>query len=239
MSDNQQLERDAVGLREAVKGQVMRIMGILGSMAALLALSVGALGCNGDDRPSDSGTGTVDAGVDAGEVVADAGPMGPCEYPMGPYGTSLLKPFEPFTLDRCDGTEYMFFNQEFCDNNLTVISIAAGWCMPCINESRQLTSLVTEAYRDRGVRVIQVLVQDEGYRAPTGAYCQGWVDRFGLTNIELVDPIGVTQIYFPGNSLPSTIIVDRNGLIRFRENGSTEGLTSLTAELDRLLREFP
>ena len=102
-------------------------------------------------------------------------------------------------------------------------------------ESSELTDRVTEAYRDRGIRVIQILTQDEDYAAPTLGYCEAWVSRFGLTNIELIDPAQVTGIYFPDNSLPSTIIVDSEGVIRFRENGATEGLVSLTSKLDELL----
>ncbi len=199
--------------------------------------------CGGDDRTgggTDAGTGgDVDSGTgggtDGGAVDA---PVDTCTAPEGPYGTSTGRVLEPFTLQQCDGTDYSFYNQDWCDSTLTVISIAAGWCGPCIVESSQLTERVTEAYRDQGVRVIQILVQDEDFRAPTLSYCEGWVDRFGLTNIELIDPDQITQIYFPGNSLPSTIIVDSEGVIRFRENGASEGLVSLTSKLDELLAEM-
>lgn len=187
-------------------------------------------------------------GSDAGPMEVDAGPeadSGPgvdagaaCTAPESGFGTLVGRKLEPFTLQQCDGTDYSFYNEDWCGSTFTVISIAAGWCPPCIAESRELTDRVTEAYRDSGVRVIQILVQDESYAAPTLSYCESWVDRFGLTNIELIDPEQITQIYFPGNALPSTIIVDREGVIRFRENGATEGLVSLTNKLDELLEEM-
>lgn len=217
----------------------------LASLTLFLALAPIAFGCGGDDDRGgppgdDAGTmGTDDGGTtgdgDGGDT-ADAGD-GLCPYPEGPYGTNVLSKFEPFTLEQCDGTPYSFHNEDYCMSRLTVISIAAGWCPPCIRESMLLTETITEPYREAGVRVIQILVQKADYTAPDYAFCNDWVSRYGLTNIELLDPIGVTAHYFPGNSLPSTIIVDDEGIIRFRENGATEGLVSLKAKLDELLAE--
>jgi hypothetical protein len=79
------------------------------------------------------------------------------------------------------------------------------------------------------------MFQDESYGAASGAYCQAWVDEYGLTNVELNDPTQSTQIYFPAGSLPATLIIDSTGTIVFREYGTTDGLTSLRAKLDELL----
>jgi hypothetical protein len=206
-----------------------------------LVATLGA--CTESDRMPGGGTDAGPIEIDSG-VGADSGPgvdgaVAMCSAATGPYGTSVGRKLEPFTLQNCaDGSDYAFYNEEWCEHSFTVISIGAGWCPPCIVESRELTARVTEAYRDQGVRVIQILIQDADYRQPTLEYCAGWVDRFGLTNVELIDPEQITQIYFPGNSLPSTIIVDSEGVIRFRENGATEGLVSLTNKLDELLAEM-
>lgn len=218
----------------------MTRMDVMARWGVVMILAAGLSACGDDDRPTggtDSGTVDVDGGGPAG----DAGTMMTTDLSCGdipgePYGVSVGRVLEPFTLPSCtEGGDYSFYNEAWCDAKLTVISIAAGWCPPCIQESMQLTDRVTEVYRDQGVRVMQVVVQKADYSEPDIAYCNDWVDRFGLTNIELIDPTGVTQVYFPGGSLPSTIIVDSDGIIRFRENGATEGLTSLTNELDDLL----
>ena len=159
----------------------------------------------------------------------------------GPYGVVEGRTFRPFTLTNCaDGEDFSFYNADYCESDtvLTVLSIAAGWCPPCIAESRQLTAQITEPYRSRGVRVIQAVVQKADFSAPDLAFCREWVDRFGLTNIEVLDPDGVLQVYFPGDSLPSTVIVDNKGVIRFRENGASEGLITLRTKLDELLLEL-
>jgi len=174
-------------------------------------------------QPSDAGTGT--GAFD-------------CEYPPKPYGAQVNKKLEPFELTTCDGTPYHFVNDGFCESTVTVVSIAAGWCQPCMLESSQLTERITEPYRDRGVRVIQVLVQDPDYGPPDQAFCEDWVAEYGLTNIELLDPAGALQGYFPSGSLPSTVIVDSHGVIRHREDGVSEGLNTLRAEIEDLLEEL-
>jgi len=205
------------------------------------ALALGALSCDDDGTPPpESDAGMVGGGMDAGTTPeVDAGPVTdfPCDYPSAPYGTAEGRKLEPFSLQQCDGTNYDFVNEEFCESSLTVISIAAGWCAPCIQESMQLTEQITERYREDGVRVIQILVQREDFSEPTLSFCNQWVTRFGLTNVELIDPTQITNIYFPDNALPSTIIVDSEGTIRFRENGASDGLITLRARIEQLLEE--
>lgn len=213
-------------------------------LALLCALSLAAFGC-GDD---DSGT-TVDAGVapadDGGTTVADAGNAEvdaggetyACDYPSGPYGTATNRFFEPFTLQACDGSDWNFVNDGFCDAEITVVSIAAEWCGPCIQESRQLEAEINQRYAGQGVRLVQIITQNVDFGAPTLELCSAWKDRFGLSNPVVIDPTQITNIYFPDGVLPSTVIVDREGRIRVRENGADEGLTSLRRHIDELLAE--
>jgi hypothetical protein len=186
-------------------------------------------------------------GTDAGPLPMVDAPVDPCAAPIppatAPYGTSAGRSFRPFTLENCDGSgPYSFYgDNQWCEptHRLTLISIAAVWCVPCQMESALLTDAITEPYRDRGVRVIQILV--DGRTRGGGAVmadCTGWVSTYGLTNVELLDSGGAeTGRYFPSGSLPSTIIVDDEGIIRFYEDGVRVGLTTLTATLDALLAE--
>jgi hypothetical protein len=206
-------------------------------LSALIILA----GCGDDDGPMtgsdagppgevDSGPGSPDAGGGGGISCAD-------RVPARPYGTSAGYKMEPFTLEQCDGTDYEFYNEDYCAASLTVVSIAAGWCVPCIMESTQLEAEITDRYAPQDVRVVQIIVQEEDNSAPDGAYCDAWVARFGLSNVELIDPLQETNIYFPDGVLPSTIIVDNNGIIKFRENGASDGLTSLRARIEQVLEE--
>lgn len=196
--------------------------------AALLSMM--ALGaCKEENPPANS----EDAGTGA-----DAQAEGPsCGLPTGTYGATVGRTFRELELNECDGTPFTFYNEDFCSSTFTVVSIAAGWCQPCHAETALLEEYLTQAYADRGVRVIQILIQDENYRVPTERFCNSWVSRYGLTNTQLLDPEQISNIYFPDNSLPSTIIVDRQGVIRFRENGVSDMLGNLTDKLDELLAE--
>ncbi|MBN8616171.1 MAG: TlpA family protein disulfide reductase [Deltaproteobacteria bacterium] len=156
------------------------------------------------------------------------------------FGSLEGRILEGFTLPQCNNEDYTLYGEDFCDpeHTLTVISIAAEWCGPCQEESRQLTDLVVRPYADRGVRVIQIIIQDADYGPPDLDLCNRWVTRFGLTdNIEVIDPTGVTSGAFPSGSLPSTVILDETGTIIHREDGAAPGLVTLRAELDAALAD--
>lgn len=204
--------------------------------------ALGLVGCKSkgrDNPPMQMPMAMPDAGATPPPTADDAGGMMPaCSLPAAPFGTDIGRKLEPFTLETCDGTPYEFYNDEYCSTTFTVISIAAGWCVPCQEESMVLSDTITEPYRERGVRVLQILVQDEDYLEPDAQFCNRWVSTYNLTNVELLDPMQITSIYFPTNSLPETIVVDGRGVIRFRESGSTQGLGRLRTALDGLLAEI-
>ncbi len=209
------------------------------SFLIALAASAALLGCGDDSRttPPDSST-TVDSSApDASTPDGGGGDTGAtCSAPDAPYGVEIGRNFEPFTLNDCSGNPYDFYGDDFCSARYTVVSIAAGWCGPCNMESSVLEDAINAVYGPQGVRVIQILTQTEDYAAPDSAYCQGWTTNYGLTNVELVDPAQITGVYFPGNALPATLIVDSNGVIVFREYGySGSMLGSLATKLDELL----
>lgn len=220
----------------------------LNRLATVLAASAmcTVVGCS-NANSNNNNLNTEDAGSDAGPGETDAGDVDAsamsCEVPTEGYASSVGTKLRPFTLDRCfvndsgvgESAPFAFYENGFCDARFTVLSIAAGWCGPCNAESEEFNEQITQGYGPRGVRLIQVLVQDYDYLAPNVDFCNEWVNRHNLANPELMDPTGVTQIYFPGGSLPSTIIVDNTGTIVFRENGSTTGLISLRNKLDQLL----
>lgn len=213
----------------------MRTTIFVSALMMLAACGDDATGVDaGDPMRVDSGGGT-----DSGPAPDTAGGLSCAERVPGmPFGTALGRSLEPFMLEACDGSMYEFYNEDYCQSSLTVISIAAGWCMPCIMESMQLEEQINDRYAAQNVRVVQIIVQKEDGSQPDLAYCTNWVNRFGLSNVELIDPLQLTNIYFPDGVLPSTIIVDDQGTIRFRENGATDGLTSLRARIDEVLRDM-
>jgi thiol-disulfide isomerase/thioredoxin len=196
----------------------------------LITIAVLACGCEPRTEDQDAGIQLPDAGSQE-----DAGPT--CGDPGDGYGTSLGTNFLPFTLDRCDGTPFEFYGEEegFCDTRFTLVTAAAGWCVPCQMEAALTEELINEAYGPLGVRVVVVYIQDASYATPDGEDCQGWQDTYGLSNPVVYDPAQETNLYFPAGSIPANLIVDSHGVIVHREYGVSPQLETIRAKLDQLL----
>ena len=211
----------------------MRMNGLKVVGGLMVSLGAWGLGACGDASPPADDATVV--GDDAGG--GGSGPL--CSnVPTSGFGSLEGRHLEDFTLPQCDNTDYQFYGADFCspEHTLTVISIAAEWCAPCQAESAMLTDYISRPYASRGVRLIQIIIQDRDYGPPTLELCDRWVTRYNLTdNIELIDPNGVTSGAFPSGSLPSTVIVDETGTIIYREDGASDMLVTLRAELDRAL----
>ncbi len=216
-------------------------------LASILALSACGGSTNTSSNPGSStvtdaaasttadATSSGDAAVGTDVAAPGTDAAAACTYPPGPYGSRMGAIFQPFTLAACDGSNWSFDQEGFCAANLTVISIAAGWCVPCQMESAQMQAVIADHYAGMGVRVVQILVQNPDHSEITGAFCSEWASRYGLMFPELIDPLMMTSVYTPNQAFPGNIIVDRQGRIRFREYGETTGLTTLTAAIDDVL----
>ncbi len=205
---------------------------------SLLIVSLGLMGCGSDPAPT--GNTPVDAGTvaDTGTTPpVDAGPVQ--AYPEGPYGSRVGALFEPFALTACnrEGAEaaWRFQDSGFWDNQLTIIMISAMWCVPCQNEAMQVERELVQRYEGRGVRFVQILVQDPQRRAINNSQCNTWVNRYRLTFPVLMDPQFITQPFVPMAAFPGNVIVDRRGRIRWREYGSERGLVSIREAIDEVL----
>jgi thiol-disulfide isomerase/thioredoxin len=197
--------------------------------------------CNTPSQMATPDTGVVPDPTDSGVVTppADASTTNQpatCETPAGPFGTDPAQRsyFRPFSLTNCDGTgAYDFYNQQFCTNQVTLVVVSAGWCVPCRNEAPMIARMMAEEFNGMPVRMVNVYFQNDGYRPPTTGpgvgSCQWFRDTYhvfeGATAV--IDPNGETQIYAPNLAFPANLVVNRHGQIVYRAYGS--GGTSLTA----------
>lgn len=191
--------------------------------------------CSGSTQATPDAGSVEDAAVATGDDAALCRPI-----PNTP-GSQIGRSLRPFTLERCDEGTFSFYDDEFCseDHRLTVVSAAAGWCGPCQEESRMLTEQIINRYAGQGVRVVQIMVDGVTTGdAPTVEFCREWTRTYNIVgSTQVIDPADELAVIFPDNALPSTILVDRDGTIRHRESGVSEGLSTLRAAIEQILAE--
>jgi len=147
-----------------------------------------------------------------------------------PSPHSLLGEAAPLIqLERLDGSSASLAQE--IGSKIVVLDFFATWCPPCRKSMPAYDALYRD-YRDKGVAVYGVNLR-EGPEL---------VERFlkeeGLSLPILMDPYGEAADAFRVSSIPQSVIIDRNGVIRKVEVGFFGGSErAMRNMLDRLLRE--
>jgi thiol-disulfide isomerase/thioredoxin len=111
--------------------------------------------------------------------------------------------------------------------SVLVVNFWASWCGPCRAEQPEL-SRVARAYRGRGVRFIGVNVRESRGAA------ESYVEEFQIPYPSLYDQAALNAARLQAFALPSTFILDREGVVAYRLTGKTT-VEILSARLKRLL----
>lgn len=106
-----------------------------------------------------------------------------------------------------------------CAAHVTVVEFGAGWCVAC-RESAPILSQWSAKYAARGLRVVSVLKEtDTAGSAASQAFCKCWGSDYDASYTLLIDPADVLTTACSGGSLPTTLVVDSNGVVRQRFTG--------------------
>lgn len=158
--------------------------------------------------------------------------MASCVAAQEPFGAEPDQglSFPDVTLTDCE-FEKVSFDELRCDAEITLLSIGAGWCEPCREETPQLQA-IHESLQAQGVRVVQVLIEDSQTNPANTLFCSAWVDEFALTLPVFIDPVGATKEAFDNPVLPLNVVVDAEGRVLWSQTGIIpEGLEDILVGL--------
>lgn len=119
-----------------------------------------------------------------------------------------------FTLRTIGGPNIRLQEQR---GKVVLINFWATWCGPCRQEMPQLNKLY-EKYRNAGFNVLGINVDDDSNRAVALA------SRAGLKFPLLLDTDKTVSRLYDINTMPTTVLVDRDGRVRHTHNGYVPGM---------------
>ena len=130
-----------------------------------------------------------------------------------------------FTLKSADGRNLRLQEQR---GQVVLVNFWASWCGPCKQEMPHLGRLY-EKYRSSGFTLLAVNIDDDArHGAATAA-------KWGLKFPVLLDADKkVTRLYDLG-AMPSTVLIDRDGKVRYLHRGYREGVEET---YERQIREL-
>lgn len=116
---------------------------------------------------------------------------------------------------------------------VVLVVFSTIWCGPCKAEAPQLEALY-QKYKAQGFVILQGVFQNEGATPPSAADLKRWSDTYKLT-FPIIDPGYTTANAYKIAAIPTNLIVDKAGIIRYREEGYDEA--AVTAQVETLLKQ--
>jgi peroxiredoxin len=147
---------------------------------------------------------------------------------MNTYGAKIGETAPDFTLKSMSGQNFNLTEQR---GNIILINFWASWCGPCRQEMPVLQEL-QDKYQDLGVQVWGINVEQENQAG-----------RDFLANLDLsfsifFDETNKLSEAYNVEAMPTTVIVDRDGIVRYVYRGFKKGYGKKYAKaIKKLIRE--
>lgn len=162
-------------------------------------------------------------------VLVISGACGGSEVPRGAATTVTIgEPAPAYTAQQMNGTPVSLADHR---GEVLLLNVWATWCKPCRQEIPALDSLQREFGR-RGFRVAGVSID---VISDTAAIV-GFARDLGASYTLWLDPDDKVSSTFRAIGVPSTYLIDRNGVLRWRHMGPVRATDpALRAVLDSAL----
>lgn len=133
--------------------------------------------------------------------------------PVLGHAVNMAEDAPDFTLKSLDGENLRLKEYR---GQVVLINFWASWCGPCRQEM-PLLDRIHQRYEDAGFAVLGVNV--EGQVAPA----QEIADKTGVTFPVLVDENQKVSELYHLEAMPSSVVVDRDGVVRYVHRGYKPG----------------
>ena len=127
---------------------------------------------------------------------------------------TLSLPAPDFERPALDGVPFRLADHR---GEVVLVNFWATWCLPCRVETPEFVALQTEL-RDEGVRFVGVSLDEGGF-----ADVRPFAEEFGVNYPLVLDDGALLEPYGGLVALPTTLLVDRDGVVRYRLQGLTSG----------------
>jgi cytochrome c biogenesis protein CcmG/thiol:disulfide interchange protein DsbE len=131
----------------------------------------------------------------------------------------------PFTLTAFDGSPVSL---EAWRGKVVVVNFWASWCKPACYDEAPVLERAWRTYRDRGLVVVGVDMQD------TPEAARAFIRQFELSFPNAPDDGGKVAVEYGVYGVPETFFVDRTGTIRAKHVGAVTDVV-IRATLEPLL----
>ena len=118
-----------------------------------------------------------------------------------------------FTLQSVDGHTVSLAQFK---GDVVMINFWASWCGPCRQEMPLLDSIYKQ-YKDMGFTLLGVNVEPDAHNA------SAWLKKTPVSYPILLDPKSQVSQLYQVQAMPTTVIIDRQGIVRFVHSGYLPG----------------
>ena len=140
----------------------------------------------------------------------------------------LSAPAPDFTLRSADGPNLRLQEQR---GRVVLVNFWATWCAPCRQEMPHLNKLYAK-YRGSGLVLLAVNIDDDARIATDLA------TKLGLKFPVLLDTDKTVSRLYDMSAMPSTVVIDREGRVRYLHRGYRDGYeVTYDEQIRALLKE--